>query len=299
MAANLQHNLFMYYYPLFDIIFNENKELITQRFFYRNTNEYIKENNINLEEKITEILENNEIIEITDHCFIYMMDYDFNFHHFMTELFSVFHYFKTVRRRVNKNTKLIIRNGCNFSYETLKLLGIPDDKIIHLEPNKLYYFKNLFINPDEMNKKVFSYLLETFNLLNIKHLEYYPEKIMLVRLNNKRVCNNYEEYKEVGIRNGFFPYSPEEDTLENQISLMNHCKVLLCEVGAGCCNLFFMESKNTIIIMDFFPQWCNKIYMFNNRTRRHTIKRVNCKKISGDEHNASWIANIEELEKII
>lgn len=295
--ATLHNNVFLSIVNKHEIIFNQDKKRIDQLCFYRHVNFKIKYG-FDLDSYIQEI-SNKKAINITEPCFLFIIDFDSNFNHFIVELLPLFHFFKSIRRRVNKNTKLVIRESATFPYQFLKLLGIEDKHILKLDSEELYLFEKIFLINPRLKKKALTYLGEACSLLYRQPIEYKPDKIILIRKNNKRVCVNYDLFKQLGHEYGFFPYSPEEDTLGSQISLMYHCSILLCELGAGCCNLLFMQPKKKVIILDFYPSWCDLFTKYNNMFKQHELIRIPCKKIKGNEHNCSWEANIIKLKEIL
>ena len=295
--ATLHNNVFLSISYKHEIIFNQDKKRIDQLCFYRHVDFKIKYG-FDLSSYIQE-LSNKKPINITDPCFLFIIDFDSNFNHFLVELLPLFHYFKSIRRRVNKNMKLVIRENSNFSYNFLKLLGIEDKHILEINMDDLYLFEKIYLIPSGLKKKTLSYIGETCSLLYRHPIEHKLDKIILIRKNNKRVCVNYDLFKQIGAEYGFFPYSPEEDTLEHQVALMHHCSVLLCELGAGCCNLLFMQPKKKVIILDFFPSWCDLFTKYNIMFKKHELIRISCNKLKGNEHNCSWEANINKLKEIL
>lgn len=297
--AQLHNNLYLSCDPTYEMIFNQDLVCIEKKNYYRHIHRREKEEGLKRGELIKNLYETKTPIIIDDPSFLYIADYDNNFHHFILDLLPDFHYFKSIRRRVNKNTKLIIRENSNFSYQFLKLLGIEDSNIIKLKNDELYLFKNIFLIHPHLNKKTMTYINETTNSLYKQPIEHKPDKIILIRKNNKRVCVNYDMFKQIGQEYGFFPYSPEEDSLSNQISVIYNCSFLLCELGAGCSNIFFMRPNQKMIILDFFPTWGAIYRKFNNKYKNHELQFVQCKKLKGNQHNCSWRANIIGLRKTL
>lgn len=297
--AQLHNNIFLSCNSTNEIIFNDKLICIEKKNYYRHIQRKEKEEGLNRLTLIRDLYQQNIPIIINDYCFLYIADYDNNFHHFMLDLLPDFHYFKSIRRRVNKNTKLVIRKNSNFSYNFLKLLGIDDDKILQLENDELYFFENIFLIQPSLNKKTMTYIIETTNQLYKQPIEHKPDKIALIRTNDKRICINYELFKQTASEYGFFLYSPENDTINNQVSLIYNCSFLLCELGAGCSNIFFMKPKQRMIILDFFPSWGVVYKNLNNKYKEHDLRFVRCKKLRGNQHNCSWIANIQGLKNTL
>jgi len=174
--------------------------------------------------------------------FYFTIDYHKNFHHFITEMAFQLHWYY----KIYKNIKILIKPN-KFVYEYLNLLSFIDtSKIEFMEENKLYYFNNLVVNKSPIKtKKCLQYFLNNNFYIKYKNntITYYPDRIFLYRNNDKRKLNNIEEFISIAKENNFYIYSPEDDCLENQIKLVSNCKILMCELGAGCCNMFFTNNK--------------------------------------------------------
>lgn len=297
--AQLHNNLFISCNSTNEVIFNEQLNRIEKKNYYRHIRRKEQEDNFNINTLINDLYQQKTPIIIDDFCFLYIADYDENFHHFILDLLPDFHYFKAIRRRVNKNTKLVIRKNSKFSYNFLKLLGIEDNKILELDNDELYFFKNIFLIHPSLNKKTMTYINETTNLLYRQPIEHKPDKIAIIRDNDKRICVNYDLFKQTALDYGFFLYSPENDNINNQLSLIYNCSFLLCELGAGCSNIFFMRPKQKMIIVDFFPSWGAIYRKFNNKYKQHDLRFVQSKKLNGNQHNCSWKANIQRLKNTL
>lgn len=125
---------------------------------------------------------------------------------------------------------------------------------------------------------------QCFIFKGIDNIQYH-EKIFLFRQNNKQIMTNIDEIVNIAKHNNFYIYSPENDNLENQIKLIGGCKILLCELGAGCCNMFFTNQQCKIIILSFLKGWINKYVFYNNGLLDRTIRVLNGKLLKGNEHS--------------
>ena len=263
--------------------FKETKNILDIPFFYRNNHE----DKINTKELIKDISKN---IIIGD-SFLLIIDFQRNFHHFMTEMVYLLSYYKNY-----SNFKLCIqKNTSKFCIEYINNISfINKNNIIYLEEDINYLFKNIFIFTQNIktNAKI-SLMMNVNSYLIKKDLDYYPEKIFIYRKNNKRRLANIEKVIEIMKNNNFFIYSPEESVLSTQYSLINYCKILVCELGAGCCNMFFTNPNVKIIILSFC-NWSNKYLFFNNITKRD-IKIIHGKILSGNEHSCEWIIDENKI----
>jgi len=208
----------------------------------------------------------------------------------MTEMIGQLYYYKLLCAK-NKNIYLLIKHN-KFVLEYLNLINfINVDKIIIIEENKLYYFNKLYVNITSIKTKIMiKNMLDVNKYIVYKQLieQKYYDKIFLYRTNNKRTFVNINEILDIVKNNGFFVYSPENDCLENQIKIISNCKILICELGAGCCNMFFTNQNNKMIILSFLKGWANKYLFFNNGLLNKNIIVLDGKMINGNEHKCNW-----------
>lgn len=127
----------------------------------------------------------------------------------------------------------------------------------------------------------------------------YPEKIFIYRQNCKRQMTTINDIIEIVKKNNFYIYSPENDSLNNQIQLISNCKILLCELGAECSNIFFTNPKCKIIIMSFLKGWSDKYLFYNRGILDRNILVLNGKIICGNEHSCTWYFDKHLLTKKI
>jgi capsular polysaccharide biosynthesis protein len=283
-------NIIFYYetynkpYHNLNICYDQSHNILDIPFFYRNNNE--------LKFDTKKLINNNEKKEITENCFLFVTDFHFNFHHFMLEmLYLLFFYTKHY-----SSYKLCIQNNmANFALEYLECLNINLSRIIKLEEKTNYKFSvvKILTNNFNIGKKI--QLIENLNkYLNYKPLVYYPEKIFLFRKNNKRILINKDKIYDILKKKNYYFYSPEESNLQTQIALMRNCKVLCCELGAGCCNMFFLNKKAKLFILSFIKGWTNK-YLYYNNIIKLDISVIHGKLINGNEHNCNWSVNEKEV----
>ena len=265
-------------------MWDENFHRIEQVNLYRH--ETSSKHNPDIPKKIQKY---NDVQYINDQCFFFISDFDYNFFHILNDLVGLFHYFKGVRRRHNKNIKLVIRETSNTVYDYLKCLDIEDKKIIKIKGNQLYKFRSVYcLEGSGVVKRLFKYMIETNSLLRTPSQIKTYEKLFLYRTNNKRINQNINSLVKIALKHGFYVYSPELDTFDNQLRLIQNCKYLLCELGAGCANYYFTQEDCKIIIIDFLDYWCNRFIRQNENFFNREIHRLEGILIEGNEHNCTW-----------
>lgn len=276
-------NAYLYIYLVNEIeyseCFNEKNERFQINNFYRN-------NPIYSNDIITDIKKKANINVKLDEYFFFTIDYHRNFHHAMVEMIGQLQYYINL----NKKIKILIKPN-KFIYEYLELLSFIDVKNIEIiEYDKLYYFEKLYVNKISVKTKIFvANLIKINKYLTLSNsMDEYPEKIFIYRQNNKRQLTTINDIIEIAKKNNFYIYSPENDNLNNQIQLISNCKILLCELGAGCSNIFFTNPKCKIIIMSFLKGWSDKYLFYNRGILDRNISVLNGKLICGNEHNCTW-----------
>lgn len=290
---NIVSNCYIYTEYGKEVIFDVDNNIQDQLFFYRN-------NNHNLNELIMNLKENNKIYSIRNNCVLFIGDYDNNFHHVIFDLIGIYKELQNFNHQL-KDIRFIIREKDNLPHKFLNLLGITDNQIISLKPTILYKIKNIILTPQSYRSSVYRNmikLLPTFPLKFNPDFDY-PNHIMLVRTNNKRTCVNYDEYLNIGDKYNLYKYSPENDTLQNQISMMARCKLLVCELGAGCNNMIFMRPRRRVLLLSFHYKWYKTYVKLNKDTQRHDLSMISCPLLTGTEHDCTWKANINELDKLL
>ena len=276
----------------FDDKFNK----ITIANFYRNN----LENNLKYDKQLLEnIVNQNNINNYENTYFLFTIDFHKNFHHMMTELLGQILYYQKLN---NPNIKILIKNNTTV-LQYLNLLSFIDPNNIEIiEYNKLYFFNNIYVyNKPIKHKKLIFYMLTVNKYIifkNINNIQYH-EKIFLFRNNEKRKLREIDNLLEIAKQNNFYIYSPEDDNLENQIKLISNCKILLCELGAGCCNMFFTNNECKIIILSFLKGWSDKYLYYNNGILNRDITILQGKIITGNEHSCLWTIDLLLLNNFL
>lgn len=276
-----------------NIIYNKDKEIINIPFFNRffTYDKNINESNL--------LLNVDTHLQIDDNCFLFISDYQNNFHHFTVEMLYLLEIYKSYN-----NFKLCIQENLN-SYITSYLDNLPfinKNLIYILKPNINYNFKNIFVNNKEFDIKT---IINKINIINcylpLKTLNYYPERIFIFRKNNKRTMVNFNEIEPILKKYNFYFFSPEESDLITQFNIINNCKILCCELGAGCANMFYLKPSSKMIILSFMTSWVNNYNNYNilsDDTKKINISILNGIKIKGNEHECTWKISPIIVEKM-
>lgn len=288
---NIVSNCYIYTEYGKEIIFDSNNNIQDQLFFYRN-------NKHNLNELVLTLKENKKIYSIRNNCVLLIGDKDNNFHHVIFDVIGIYRELQNFNHQL-KDIRFIIRQKNNLIHQFLNLLGVLDTQIIYLKHNILYKIKNLILTPKSLRVSIYRNMIKLLPRLKL-YIEpdfNYPKHIMLV--NNNTNCVNYQEYINLADKYNLFKYSPENDTLQNQISIMSKCQLLVCELGAGCNNMIFMRPRKRVILLSFHYKWYKIYAQLNKDTQRHDLSMIYCNILEGNEHNCSWKANIEELDILL
>ncbi|NEP05705.1 MAG: glycosyltransferase family 61 protein, partial [Okeania sp. SIO4D6] len=152
-----------------------------------------------------------------------------------------------------------------FQQETLKILGIPEDKILASD-------RHPYIQAEELVIPSFSgylgwlqpwgvkFLREVFLKERIIEKSGLPERIYISRSNARyRRVMNEPEVVEVLSKFGFTCITPESMSLESQIAIFAHAKIIVAPHGSGLTNIVFCNRETKIIEL-FSPNYLRYYY---------------------------------------
>jgi capsular polysaccharide biosynthesis protein len=216
-------------------------------------------------------------------CLLFMIDFVNNFHHFMIEMLYILKLYRA-------GYKIVIHENypqyaLDFIY---KMSNFDTSKyLVVLKDNQLYKFNNLLTSRPRPVKARLSYMYTFLSRINLKYSGELYSRVLIVRDNNKRVCENLEEMVKWAKENGFYLYSPENSNLDTQISIMRNAKIVIAELGAGCNNLFFTQSSCKFIILSWLDGWATK-YASYGEYLGYRVNIFKCNFINGDEHRCRW-----------
>lgn len=288
---NIVSNCYIYTEYGKEIIFDSNNNIQDQIFFYRN-------NHNDLNKLVITLKENKKIYSIRNNCVLLIGDKDNNFHHVIFDIIGIYRELLNFDHQL-KDIRFIIRQKNNLVHNFLTLLGVLDSQIIYLKQNILYKIKNLILTPNYLRVSIYRNMIKLLPKLKL-YIEPdfdYPKHIMLI--NNNTKCVNYNDYINLADKYNLFKYYPENDTLQNQISLMSRCHLLVCELGVNCNNMIFMRPRKRVILLSFHYKMYKIYAQLNKDTQRHDLSMIFCKIQTEDEQNFSWEANIEELDILL
>ncbi len=154
--------------------------------------------------------------------------------------------------------KYVVSNYINdFQREYLKLLNIPENKIITIDNKTLVHSKNLIVPaiPNALGNCPL-WACDFLKEKMAKHVnknKSYPERIFISRSKStiRRIINEDEIFKILE-QKGFVKVFPEELDLREQISIFYNTKAIVAPHGAGLTNLVFSDSS--IKVLEFFTQ---------------------------------------------
>jgi tetratricopeptide (TPR) repeat protein/capsular polysaccharide biosynthesis protein len=152
-----------------------------------------------------------------------------------------------------------------FQRESLNVLGIPLHKILESDRHPHIQAKQLFVPSfpgplDWITLSTIEFLRETFLTSKGLSCTGYPERIYISRNRAKyRRVLNEEELIEKLKKIGFVSIFLESLSLEKQIALFAHAKVIIAAHGSGLTNTIFCR-KNTKIIEFFSPNYIRPDY---------------------------------------
>ncbi|MGB3512048.1 MAG: tetratricopeptide repeat protein [Microcoleaceae cyanobacterium] len=153
-------------------------------------------------------------------------------------------------------------NSCQqpFQRESLKILGIPEEKILESDRHPHIQAKNLIVPsfpgdlgwlPSwalEFHRRVFLNRIKESSNTETKPIKFYPERIYISRNNSRyrRVFNEEEVISKLS-QLGFVCIHPESMTLTEQIAIFAHAKVIIAAHGSGLTNIMFCRPGTKVI----------------------------------------------------
>jgi len=147
-----------------------------------------------------------------------------------------------------------------FQRESLKILGIPEEKILESDRYPYVQAKQLIVPsfpgylgwlPSwglEFHRRVFLERIKQERKTENKPRNFYPERIYISRNNSRyrRVFNEEEVISKLS-QLGFVCIEPESMTLTEQIAIFAHAKVIMAAHGSGLTNIMFCRPGTKVI----------------------------------------------------
>ena len=147
-----------------------------------------------------------------------------------------------------------------FQRESLKILGIPEEKILESDRHPYIQAKQLIVPsfpgylgwlPSwglEFQRRVFLERIKQERKTENKPTNFYPQRIYISRNNSRyrRVFNEEEVISKLS-QLGFVYIEPESMTLTEQIAIFAHAKVVIAAHGSGLTNIMFCRPGTKVI----------------------------------------------------
>ncbi len=154
-----------------------------------------------------------------------------------------------------------------FGWELLRLLDVPDEKIIPLsdfEHNKIYVFEEVFYI---VNVKPFGEDLVYGTPVLLEAVEYIkknlpvdpslPKKIYVKRIGKRKLLNA----DDILAGYGFTTMIPEDYSVKEQMTRFYNAEIVFCVHGANSTNCLYMR-KGTVFIEAFSSYWMNRCNLY-------------------------------------
>ncbi|NEQ74073.1 MAG: DUF563 domain-containing protein [Okeania sp. SIO2C9] len=152
-----------------------------------------------------------------------------------------------------------------FQQETLKILGIPEEKILASDRHPYIQAEELVVPSYPsylgwLQPWGVKFLREVFLKERIIEKSGLPERIYISRSNARyRRVMNEPEVVEVLSKFGFTCITPESMSLETQIAIFAHAKIIVAPHGSGLTNIVFCNPETKIIEL-FSPDYLRYYY---------------------------------------
>jgi capsular polysaccharide biosynthesis protein len=140
-----------------------------------------------------------------------------------------------------------------FQQETLRALGIPQEKILASDRHPHLVAKELIVpsfgsHLGWLQPWGLKFLREVFLTPKIQSQKDFSERIYISRENAKyRRVLNEPEVKELLGAYGFITVSPEDLSLEEQIAMFAGAKIIIAPHGSGLTNIIFCQPGTKVI----------------------------------------------------
>jgi capsular polysaccharide biosynthesis protein len=154
-----------------------------------------------------------------------------------------------------------------FQQETLRLVGVPESKILQSDRHPHITATRLIVPPASplgwAHPTAVQFLRQTFlpQFASCSSIgQSYPERIYITRsqARHRRVLNEAEGDEYLS-KMGFVAYALESLSVLEQVALFHHAQVILAPHGSGLTNLAFCQPGTTVIEL-FSPQYIRPYY---------------------------------------
>lgn len=194
-------------------------------------------------EKLVEYSGNEAIFSCSDH-------WENNYYHWMIHAIPA--YFAILKLGI-KGKFLLTYPMFEWRKRTLELLGIDLSLLIPVEKEKQYAFSQLYVCDFTFGKADFScsdLSVQAYAQMirNVSHHAFLRhDKIYISRMGKKNRCLSNEEELVMALeKRGYFILNPEDYTIDEQIMLFHHARIVVGLLGAGLSNIVFCQ-ENTMV----------------------------------------------------
>ncbi len=221
------------------LIFKNHKQILKESFFYKNHFKTFCPNTrhaLNFKKEI-------EVDKLT--CFA--RDWNKNYWHFTFEALPIIFAFE---KQGYQGKYLVFEN--KHTKELLKLLNIPDEKILYFQNDTLYKVKECHVTEllesyrryPEIIKNMRDEILS--NIGDSLQDKIYPKNIFIKRIGQRKV-KNINKINEILEQNNFETIIPEELSVEEQIKYFYNAKIVISPHGANSTNSIYMQEYSNLI----------------------------------------------------
>ena len=157
--------------------------------------------------------------------------------------------------------KYIVSNEL-YNHEVMKILGIPEDRIVPvgtLDLHKVYAFEELHqVTLINYNRKFSAPVVHRLGQTIGKQLEIdpaYPKYIYVKRIGSRRLLNDDDIFE----KHGFVTIIPEHHSVKEQMTIFHNAKIVVSPHGANCVDCIYMQ-EGTVFVEFFSDHWFFDVY---------------------------------------
>jgi capsular polysaccharide biosynthesis protein len=176
-----------------------------------------------------------------------------NFHHWNYDIIPRVHLLKQSGLFSTIDHFIISWSGTPFQKESLKLLGIPEERIINPQSTSSFFYKaELLIVPSlpsplgTVSPWVMSFLRDLYNPGNKKKEDLPKIYLSRKKVTTRKIVNN-DEFNNLLNEYGIKEIFPEDYTVAELAQLLAGAKFIISIHGSGLSNLCFISEKTTVV----------------------------------------------------
>lgn len=269
----------------------KNREVL---FFYDDADRFLENTTwpVRIDADFKKILRGaEETVYIEEDCFLYYaFSLQVSYAHYLTQCLPKLHYYDLEKKLV------VPRSTYNILSKTIfELLGISEERILVLEDNIKYVFKNIDTIPHigsqwdgvggEINVAGIEVCKKLRNALNIVPSKSATRKVYLKRNQNislehnnsqigrYRCISNEDQLIELLVQNGFEIIELGDMTIQEKAEALKDIDILITQLGANICNLIFSNTTNNILLLSndkpigqhYYFGWLDKLNLIPHK----------------------------------